>query len=116
MACFIRQIKLQRIESRIQQSVYRVDRKKCMEDSEIDAFLQELADWRAMMPRDTYKRSKSEYMAFGNDLTVCPESVVSSQSGNMGIDHGANAQPRWWLTTKLYDCYYTRNCSLTIST
>jgi hypothetical protein len=70
MSCFIRQVTLERIESKIQQSVYRVDRKSCMSDDEIETFLEELAEWRQTMPRESYKRSKSEYMAFGNDLTV----------------------------------------------
>jgi hypothetical protein len=70
MSCFIRQVTLQRIESRIQQSIYRVDRKTCIDDSEIDEFLLELTAWRKTMPRETYKRSKSDYMAFGNDLTM----------------------------------------------
>ncbi len=74
MSCFIRQVKLQRIESKIHQTVYRVDQKTCIEDSEIDAFLDELTEWRRSMPREVYKRStsKSEHMvhAFGNDLTL----------------------------------------------
>lgn len=70
MSCFIRQVHLQRIESRIYQSIYRVDKKVCSEDAEIDAFLAELTEWRKTMPREIYKRSKSEYMAFGNDLTM----------------------------------------------
>ena len=70
MSCFIRQVKLAKIESRIQQSIYRVDRQTCMEDVEIDTFLAELAEWRAARPPETYKHSKFEYMAFGNDLTV----------------------------------------------
>jgi hypothetical protein len=70
ISCFIRQIKLQRIESKVHQSLYRVDRKTCVEDSEIDTFLAELTEWRKSVPRESYKQSKSEYMAFGNDLTL----------------------------------------------
>ena len=70
MSCFIRQVELQRIESRIQQSIYRVDRKTWNTDSEIDDFLAELTAWRTRLPPKPYKPSKYEYMAFGNDLTL----------------------------------------------
>lgn len=59
LSLFVQMIKLRMIESRIQEQVYRVDSAVEASDAEIDAFVSELAEWKAMIPLDV--QNKPDY-------------------------------------------------------
>jgi hypothetical protein len=50
LSCFIHIIRLRKIESHIQQSIYRVDKHKILSRSKIDYFLSILEEWRSTSP------------------------------------------------------------------
>ncbi|KAH9885724.1 fungal-specific transcription factor domain-containing protein [Xylariomycetidae sp. FL2044] len=52
MTGFIYLCRLRRIESEIQQSIYRVDEASPAAESEVERFIQKLEDWKALMPKD----------------------------------------------------------------
>ncbi|ORY10174.1 hypothetical protein BCR34DRAFT_588779 [Clohesyomyces aquaticus] len=51
MSCCIHLCRLRIIESNIQQSIYRVDGPSGAAESEVDHYIEQLEQWRAMMPR-----------------------------------------------------------------
>lgn len=63
LSCFIHMIRLRRIESNIQQSIYRVDRHKPLLRPKIDRFLGLLNEWKAQMPR-VYANSDTERYSY----------------------------------------------------
>lgn len=52
LSCFIHICRLRRIESQIQQSIYRVDESSGTSEVEVDSFIQQLEDWKENIPRD----------------------------------------------------------------
>lgn len=50
LASFLKTIELRRIESEIQQTIYRVDSTVAVEDSLVDHFLGRLAQWKDSIP------------------------------------------------------------------
>lgn len=53
LTSFILIVQLRRIESDIQQTIYRVDKSNVPDDSVVDDFLSQLNMWKAKIPRDT---------------------------------------------------------------
>jgi hypothetical protein len=71
MSCFIHIVRLRRIESSIQQSVYRVDRTACLPDSAINDFLEELEEWKENIPLDNRPGGDNETSSYdGNTYYV----------------------------------------------
>lgn len=52
LSCFIHICRLRRIESEIQQTIYRVDNSSAVSEHEVDCFIQKLEDWREHIPGD----------------------------------------------------------------
>ncbi|KAH6677710.1 fungal-specific transcription factor domain-containing protein [Halenospora varia] len=52
LSCFIHICRLRKIESQIQQSIYRVDEKIGISETEVDSFIQQLEEWKENIPRD----------------------------------------------------------------
>ena len=61
LSCFIHIIRLRRIESEIQQSIYRVDRQKSLSRSKIDRFLDNLSEWQQRIPGDFSENDTETY-------------------------------------------------------
>lgn len=57
LSCMIHICRLRRIESQIQQSVYRVDESNGPADAEIEAFIEQLDDWKEKIPTDARHHS-----------------------------------------------------------
>ncbi|KAK5655169.1 hypothetical protein OQA88_6068 [Cercophora sp. LCS_1] len=56
LSSFIHIVKLRRIESSIQQSIYRVDKDFAVSDDIIDAFLAKLETWKTQIPTDAHRK------------------------------------------------------------
>ncbi|KUJ16071.1 uncharacterized protein LY89DRAFT_102668 [Mollisia scopiformis] len=52
LSCFIHVCRLRRIESEIQQTIYRVDNSSPTSEDVVESFIQKLEDWREHIPRD----------------------------------------------------------------
>jgi hypothetical protein len=52
LSCFLHICRLRRIESQIQQSIYRVDEPSRAVEAEVESFIQQLEDWKEKIPRD----------------------------------------------------------------
>lgn len=52
LSCFIHICRLRRIESEIQQTIYRVDDSSPTSEAEVERFIQKLDDWRERIPAD----------------------------------------------------------------
>ena len=73
MSSFLHIVRLRKIESKIQQTVYRVDQSTGVSDADIDGFLDELSTWKSLIPLDTRKKTDLEARAFdGYDYYVNP--------------------------------------------
>jgi len=57
LSCFIHICRLRRIESRIQQSIYRVDEFSGTTEMEVESFLQQLKVWKENIPSDARQHS-----------------------------------------------------------
>jgi hypothetical protein len=57
LSCFIHICRLRRIESEIQQSIYRVDDSSPASEVEVEGFIQKLEDWKQKIPRDARQHS-----------------------------------------------------------
>ncbi|TVY46901.1 putative transcriptional regulatory protein [Lachnellula occidentalis] len=64
LSLFLQVTRLRRIESNIQQSIYRVDTSVAVSDTEIDAFIAQLLEWKSLIPLDARKKLDSELGAF----------------------------------------------------
>lgn len=79
MSSFLHVARLRKIESKIQQTVYRVDQTTPVSDAVIDGFLDELMTWKSLIPLDTRKKTDLEARAFdGYDYYVCSHYVSYS--------------------------------------
>jgi hypothetical protein len=52
LSCFIHICHLRRIESQIQQCIYRVDQRSGASEIEVESFIQQLEDWKEKIPQD----------------------------------------------------------------
>ncbi|KAI0483343.1 fungal-specific transcription factor domain-containing protein [Xylariaceae sp. FL0804] len=59
LSSFLQIVRIRRIESDIQQNVYRVDQSSDIPDSVVDAFLWRLEEWKSLIPLDA--RQKRDY-------------------------------------------------------
>lgn len=64
LTAFLHILRLRRIESSIQQTIYRVDQSTTLEDAEIDFYLEQLENWKALIPLDAKKQVDRESIAF----------------------------------------------------
>ncbi|KAI1344645.1 fungal-specific transcription factor domain-containing protein [Xylariaceae sp. FL0016] len=64
LTSFIMVARLRRIESDIQQTIYRVDEFAEVEDAVIDGFLTRLEEWKDMIPEDTKKFKDSDEVPY----------------------------------------------------
>ncbi|RDW59795.1 hypothetical protein BP6252_12882 [Coleophoma cylindrospora] len=64
LSSFLHVLRIRKIESKIQQNVYRVDQSTGVSDGEIDDFIAELDRWKAMIPLDSRRHVDSETVAF----------------------------------------------------
>lgn len=64
LSSFIQLLRLRRIESDIQQSVYRVDNAEDTPDLEIDKYLEQLENWKLLIPLDARAIVDAENTAF----------------------------------------------------
>lgn len=67
MSCFIHITKLRRIESSIQQCIYRVDKSKSVPISVLEKFLDELAAWKDRIPLDNRPILDKSLSSFDGD-------------------------------------------------
>lgn len=72
LTAFLHILRLRRIESSIQQSIYRVDERIEVTDTEIDQYLDQLENWKSMIPLDAKGQYDRDSIAFdGYDYYVC---------------------------------------------
>jgi hypothetical protein len=57
LSCFIHICRLRRIESQIQQSIYRVDNSTNATESEVESFIRQLEQWKDKIPRDARRHN-----------------------------------------------------------
>jgi len=71
LTAFLHILRLRRIESSIQQSIYRVDERIDVTDAEIDEYLCRLENWKSMIPLDAKAQYDRDSIAFdGYDYYV----------------------------------------------
>lgn len=71
LTAFLHILRLRRIESSIQQSIYRVDQSTNVTDAEIEFYLEQLDKWKSLIPLDAKKKHDRESVAFdGYDYYV----------------------------------------------
>jgi len=71
LTAFLHILRLRRIESSIQQSIYRVDERIDVTDTEIDEYLCRLENWKSMIPLDAKAQYDRDSIAFdGYDYYV----------------------------------------------
>lgn len=72
LTAFLHILRLRRIESNIQQSIYRVDEAVNVTDDEVDYYLEQLEKWKNLIPLDAKGQYDRESVAFdGYDYYVC---------------------------------------------
>lgn len=64
LTAFLHILQLRRIESSIQQTIYRVDQAIDITDAEVDRYLEQLERWRGMIPLDAKTHVDRESVAF----------------------------------------------------
>ncbi|KAK5701361.1 hypothetical protein LTR17_022644 [Elasticomyces elasticus] len=64
LTAFLHILKLRRIESSIQQTIYRVDQPVNITDAEVDHYLEQLEHWRSTIPKDAKSHVDRESVAF----------------------------------------------------
>ncbi|KAK5710838.1 hypothetical protein LTR15_012815 [Elasticomyces elasticus] len=64
LTAFLHILRLRRIESSIQQTIYRVDQPVNITDAEVDHYLEQLEHWRATIPKDAKSHVDRESVAF----------------------------------------------------
>lgn len=64
MTAFLHILKLRRIEASIQQTIYRVDQSTNVTDAEIQFYLDQLENWKNLIPLDAKKQTDRESVAF----------------------------------------------------
>jgi hypothetical protein len=60
LSCFIHICRLRRIESEIQQTIYRVDDSAPATEAEVESFIQKLDIWRDRIPKDARQYSAQQ--------------------------------------------------------
>lgn len=87
LTSFLMVVHLRRIESDIQQTIYRVDRSGGPADSVVDEFLGQLEIWKAKIPTDTHQFKDAGDKPFdGYDYYVCPNSYTLGCGQNTDTD------------------------------
>ncbi|KAK5681097.1 hypothetical protein LTS10_006858 [Elasticomyces elasticus] len=64
LTAFLHILRLRRIESSIQQTIYRVDQPVNITDAEVDHYLEQLEHWRSTIPKDAKSHVDRESVAF----------------------------------------------------
>jgi hypothetical protein len=64
LTAFLHILRLRRIESSIQQTIYRVDQSTNVTDAEIEFYLDQLEHWKKLIPLDAKKQVDRESIAF----------------------------------------------------
>jgi len=64
LTAFLHILRLRRIESSIQQTIYRVDQSTNVTDAEIEIYLDQLENWKRLIPLDAKKQVDQESTAF----------------------------------------------------
>lgn len=64
LTAFLHILRLRRIESSIQQSIYRVDQSTNVTDAEIESYVDQLEKWKYSIPLDAKKQVDRESIAF----------------------------------------------------
>jgi hypothetical protein len=64
LTAFLHILRLRRIESSIQQTIYRVDQSTNVTDVEIDYYLEKLENWKKFIPLDAKKQSDQASIPF----------------------------------------------------
>jgi hypothetical protein len=64
LTAFLHILRLRRIESSIQQSIYRVDQSTNVTDTEIESYVDQLEKWKDLVPLDAKKQVDRESIAF----------------------------------------------------
>jgi hypothetical protein len=99
MTSFIMIVQLRRLESDIQQTIYRVDKDDPSHDAIIDEFLLQLEVWKSRIPSDaTRLRDRGDLPFDGYDYYA---SILLQPYG-----HATNNLCRWCFITNASACYY----------
>lgn len=64
LTAFLHILRLRKIESSIQQSIYRVDQSTNVTDTEIEFYLDQLENWKNLIPLDAKKQVDRDSIAF----------------------------------------------------
>lgn len=68
LSAFLHVLRLRRIESSIQQTIYRVDQKANINEAEVDIYLSRLEEWKTLIPLDARKQVDQAIVPFdGHD-------------------------------------------------
>jgi len=80
LTAFLHILRLRRIESSVQQSIYRVDQAVNVTDEEVDYYLEQLEKWKNKIPLDAKSKYDRESVAFdGYDYYVCDTPCPGSE-------------------------------------
>lgn len=64
LTAFLHILRLRRIESSIQQTIYRVDQSTNVTDAEVELYLDQLENWKSLIPLDAKRKVDRDSVAF----------------------------------------------------
>jgi len=97
LSCFIHICRLRRIESEIQQTIYRVDDSAPATEAEVERFIQKLDDWRERIPADARQHSGDK---------------ASTNTDTRVIDGYGYYVCSYWLNPRYIAYIYCRWCTI----
>jgi hypothetical protein len=99
LSCFIHICRLRRIESHIQQSVYRVDQPSDVPEIEVQSFIRQLEEWKEGIPCDARQHDADKASTKTDTMVVDGYGYYVGLLPNKLYHLIANAVVRWCTTT-----------------
>lgn len=99
LSCFIHICRLRRIESEIQQTIYRVDDSSTASEAEVENFIQKLDNWKDRIPCDARQHSADKPTTKTDTLVIDGYGYYVSPTETMTPLHFLTDDPRWCIIT-----------------
>lgn len=96
LSCFIHICRLRRIESHIQQSIYRVDvdQQSGVANADVEAFIRQLEDWRESIPQDARRHNADKPSTRTDTLVIDGYGYYVRQTFALTKTSNANPNPQ----------------------
>jgi hypothetical protein len=104
LSCFIHICRLRRIESHIQQSIYRVDQPSGASEREVESFIRQLEEWKEAIPCDARQHSADKPTTRTDTMVIDGYGYyVGLLSDSFPSFIANNRILRWSITTSVSD-------------